>query len=169
MALYDNNGTTSAEWDKVYDNNGTTSAQWGQAYDNNGTTSSLVYTAEETLTLQAKVNGKIYEQSKGASPSYNTYTASIAVPAGSTVTLDKLVWNTAIYCSIQVQIRQGSTQRYNNGPSTAGSTSTTTVNNLGTLTFSSAATLYLQVWCAAPDTSYSAVPTITATLTYTIS
>ncbi len=57
MAIYDNNGTASAEIGKLYDNNGTASVQISKVYDNNGTANSLLYSAAEPFTVVPNASG----------------------------------------------------------------------------------------------------------------
>lgn len=51
MAIYDHNGTSTAEIGKLYDHNGTSTTQIGKVFDNNGASNRLIYSAEETATL----------------------------------------------------------------------------------------------------------------------
>ena len=89
MAIYDNNGTTSAEIGKLYDNDGTTNHQIGKVYDTDGTTSSLIYSAEEQHSLSVSV-----QQGSG---SKNWNDATFTVPSGFTKIKDITVNNGTSY------------------------------------------------------------------------
>ena len=52
MPIYDNDGTTSREINKLYDNNGSVSTPINKVYDYNGTTNSLIYTSFQEYLYQ---------------------------------------------------------------------------------------------------------------------
>ncbi len=49
MPIYDSDGTSTYQINKLFDSDGTSAYQIGKVYDNNGTTSNLIYASDITL------------------------------------------------------------------------------------------------------------------------
>lgn len=168
MPIYDNNGTTSYEIGKLYDHNGTSATQIGAVYDNNGTTSSLIYKAEEEVSVSSGVS--MYKNTTGlGTQTYSNLTAEDSNTSGGYVIRYKAVtvtdWDTLtvkwtaqsgtygiVYVGVKSTVTDNPLDGTNNSISTFAegtkvsktSTQTTTVN-----VSSRTGTIYLEILVSA--------------------